>query len=463
VAHARKIGRAPRGMWPPEGSVSPEAVRAYARNQVAWLATDEGNLWRSRDLAGLPSERGDLYQAYRYASVDLLFRDRELSDRVGFAYAHGDSAAGAEDLLERAAACAAGARGPATPVVPIFLDGENPWEAYPGSGEPFLRALFSRLDAHPALEAVSLGEHLERVSARTELPALHSGSWIDSDFHIWIGDPVKNRAWSLLARARHMLERASADGLADERRGTAEEHLLAAEGSDWFWWFGEPFHTAEDEIFDRLFRAHVAAACRALGTSVPVEATRPIADAATPRRPLVGATPPFALITPPIDGQGGRGRFYAWQGAGRYAVPRGAQMADSPWVEVIHFGFDRERWYLRVDPSPGRLAELAGLALEVELMHDGRRLLVTSAGDGWRLDELGDGGPRAVRLGAPAVFGRSLELAVPFLDLGIVPGDLVSFAVRVVRGDGPLGRYPPDGWLTFNAPDDGFEAEHWSV
>ena len=30
-------------MWPPEGSISPEAVEAYAAEGIAWLATDEGN------------------------------------------------------------------------------------------------------------------------------------------------------------------------------------------------------------------------------------------------------------------------------------------------------------------------------------------------------------------------------------------------------------------------------------
>src|SRR5581483_7107343 len=105
-SHTRTFGAPPEGMWPPEGSVSPEAVALYAGAGVRWLATDEGNLWRSLDLSGRPHFRGDLYRAWRHQGVDLVFRDREISDRIGFAYAHGDSAAGAADLIARARSCA---------------------------------------------------------------------------------------------------------------------------------------------------------------------------------------------------------------------------------------------------------------------------------------------------------------------------------------------------------------------
>jgi alpha-amylase/alpha-mannosidase (GH57 family) len=71
-----------------EGSVSPEVVEIAARAGVRWLATDEEVLWRS-----LPPElrrREALYRPWRFdtpaGSVALLFRDRELSDRIGFVY-----------------------------------------------------------------------------------------------------------------------------------------------------------------------------------------------------------------------------------------------------------------------------------------------------------------------------------------------------------------------------------------
>ena len=88
------------------------------------------------------------------------------------------------------------------------------------------------------------------------LPALHSGSWIDADFHIWIGQAEKNRAWDLLARTRRALVEA---GSTPERDPGAWDALFAAEGSDWFWWFGDDHWTADRAIFDRLFREHLEA------------------------------------------------------------------------------------------------------------------------------------------------------------------------------------------------------------
>src|SRR5262249_2087264 len=144
----------------------------------------------------------------------LVFRDRELSDRIGFAYMHGDPQASADDLVHRArqAAQESAAPGEDPAFVGVFLDGENPWESYVGSGEPFLRALFERLTAGDGVRAVTIDEHLSAVKARGLLPQLHSGSWIDSDFHIWIGDRIKDRAWALLGTARRRIEERRAQG-----------------------------------------------------------------------------------------------------------------------------------------------------------------------------------------------------------------------------------------------------------
>jgi hypothetical protein len=125
---------------------------------------------------------------------------------------------------------------------------------------------------------------------------------------------------------------------------------------------------------------------------------------------------------------------------------------------VIHYGFDRRKFYLRVDPSPERASELSDAELEVELERDGFPLRLCSRGDGWRLLDRD-----AQFEGGPGVFGRALELAVPFDRLSAHPGAHIAFAVRLSRGEVVLGRYPSDGMLGFTVPDESFEAEHWSV
>ena len=466
AAHEKAFGARPVGMWPPEGSISPEAVALYRGAGIRWLASDEGNLWRSLQAAGTPSVRGDLYRPWRHGGVNLVFRDREMSDRIGFSYSHGEADAAAEDLLTRARAAMAASTAPAgdAPLVPVFLDGENPWEAYPGSGEPFLRALFERLEGAADLRSATLGEHLSQARGIVDLPQLHSGSWIDSDFHIWIGDPIKNRAWELLGAARRRWERARADGGDGEKLRQSYEHLLAAEGSDWFWWFGEPFHSAEDAIFDRLFRAHLQGAYAALGEAPPAALDQAVGAAAT--APTV--TAPWAFIQPTILPSVRPPPFYAWRGAGRYQVPRGAAMAELPLVDSILFGFDPTTLYLRLDPNPARAAELDGVRLEVEVtLQSGapltRQLRLDVFGEAWELSEAVDGDWRSLGRGGPAALLRALELGVPFARLGAKSGDRLELSFRLKQAEVVLGRYPSSGAISLTVPGPSFESDNWSA
>src|SRR5919108_1106490 len=136
----------PEGMWPSEGSVSPEAIDLLEACGVRWCATDQGVLERSEIEFGteLPDGFPPHYHPYRAGAeraVTVLFRDRELSDAIGFRYARSDPRDAAEDLVSRIADTEPDA------LVTLALDGENPWEHYPRSGEGFLDALYQRLEA----------------------------------------------------------------------------------------------------------------------------------------------------------------------------------------------------------------------------------------------------------------------------------------------------------------------------
>ena len=54
-------------------------------------------------------------------------------------------------------------------------------------------------------------------------------------------------------------------------RARAYEELLIAEGSDWFWWYGDDHSSPQDREFDELFRRHVRQAYTALGLEPPAE------------------------------------------------------------------------------------------------------------------------------------------------------------------------------------------------
>ena len=57
--------------------------------------------------------------------------------------------------------------------------------------------------------------------------------------------------WDLLGHTRSRLLEIS-PSLPPERANAAWHELYAAEGSDWFWWYGDDFDTAYKEEFDRL-------------------------------------------------------------------------------------------------------------------------------------------------------------------------------------------------------------------
>src|SRR5438309_878416 len=99
----------------------------------------------------------------------------------------------------------------------------------------------------------TISRFLDIVPPATRLEHLHSGSWINQDFKIWLGHQEDNRAWDLLRHTRARLVEMSHDLSPDQTREAWEE-LYAAEGSDWFWWYGDEFETDYKSEFDRLFR-----------------------------------------------------------------------------------------------------------------------------------------------------------------------------------------------------------------
>ena len=454
AAHERVFGVRPAGMWPPEGSLSPEAVEAYAACGVSWLAGDEETLARSLygDVAGWPPPRARLW---RHGDVALVFRDRELSDRIGFRYADLPAKDAAEDLIASARA-RAGDRG----LVGIFLDGENAWEAYPRRGADFLDALYAGLErAAQAGQARSrtISEAIAEHAPGQLLPRLHSGSWIDAAFRIWIGDPEKNRAWTQLGEARARLTAAEAEGHPGVPEATRLLH--AAEGSDWFWWYGEPFSSAEDPVFDELFRAHLQAAWLALGEAPPPGLATPIGLGGIAVR-----AQPTALIHPRVDGR--VARYWDWQGAARHEVGRGAVMAEGAHaVERVHVGFDHERLYLRLDPVRGDQRRVCATHLT---LHVG----VAGGGGGGggehevavRVDVgAADGGPGLRAVGGQVGAIDVVALAIPFAALGARPRDRLRLWLTHDFAGLVYARVPRDGVLLVVVPWPGWEAEHWTA
>jgi len=439
----RIFGHRPVGMWPSEGSVSPEVVELLGECGVEWCATDQGILANSQVEGALPAQPH--HAPVRAGKVSMLFRDRDLSDGVGFRYGRGEAAAGAGDLVARLSA--------GGPLVTLALDGENPWEHYPRSGEAFLDELYSRLEKPGAPESVLPRDELRQRPPAARIARLHSGSWIDANYRIWIGHAEDNAAWTLLGEARRALETFAGD------REPALSALLVAEGSDWFWWYGDDFTTENAPEFDALFRRWVAAAWRHMKLPPPESLSRPIIPARKDKVHFAAlVVQPRRLIQPVIDGH--HLGYYEWAGAGLYRPPRqGVSMyrGEAPFAQLL-WGFSRERFFFRLDP--GGATELRGM-VHVHLNARGREGTVS-----FRLEPGGAQAPATDERGRRCGLGQSgaiVEAALDLAALGLSPGDEIGFWVRVLRDDVEVDRLPRYGELTSAVPDQGFEPRNWQV
>jgi hypothetical protein len=227
------------------------------------------------------------------------------------------------------------------------------------------------------------------------------------------------------------------------------EHIRAAEGSDWFWWFGGNFSSEHLAEFDGLYRGHLKSVYRLLGREVPERLFSPV-----PRSGNfdLRSAEPLSLITPKLDGL--VSWFYEWSGSGLYDIQSegGAMRRSRHLFRQLYFGFDRSSLYLRLDPVPGlRLSELTAPRLVVHLLKPNRCLL--------SFDLSTSAAPEGCGLGVD----RIVELGIPFQSLGVGPGGQIEIQVALEAAGEEVEKYPEVLPLAITLPDGDFEARNWQA
>jgi alpha-amylase/alpha-mannosidase (GH57 family) len=452
----QRFGARPRGMWPSEGSVSQQAVDIIYGLGVEWIATDEGILERSLERplrANLePSDPETLYRPYRMSpgSPAIFFRDRILSDLIGFTYASWKPQEAAADLVSRLERIASSLGSKAGQhLVPVILDGENAWEAYQDDGNEFLKTFYHGLIASNNIKTCTFSEFLDSNSRCGRLERLHPGSWINSDFGIWIGQREDHAAWELLRQVRQCLMQRS-QALEQEVRQEAEQEILIAEGSDWCWWYGGDFDSEHLAEFDRLYRAHIAKAYRLMGLEVPEEVLTPIVTA-KPAEKMISR--PIDLISPVIDGR--TTDFYEWAGSGKLdtAVQGGTMHRSQSLIKALYYGCDHHRLYIRLDPAAGiKQEEYPELNVAIDFFKPENRKITLDI-----FDQPGTG------TDLEWAYDRIIEMAIPFDHLGAKEGDKIQFQIYVRTDSIELEKHPNLEMIVLTVPSRITDIENWQV
>src|SRR5262252_5065941 len=461
--HERVFGVAPAGLWPSEGSVSDQTLTIAAEEGFQWFGTDEGVLGRTlnvgffRDSSGIAANADRLYEPWRlqFATTGItgLFRDHHLSDLIGFVYSRMDSGAAAADLHGRLRHIGESVRADHPLTLCLFLDGENAWEYYPGNGRLFLREFYRRISEDADFRALTASETIAAAGNLPTTPGIFPASWINANFDVWIGHQEDVTAWDLLWDARVAYARAaearekkrpnapSAEGLAE-----ALESLLAAEGSDWCWWYGPEHSTANDQEFDALYRKHLTGVYLALGQVAPEELAKPIKR--KPERAY--QLPPSTNLKIKVDGVDSS--YFEWLGAGVYSPERrgGSMHGRVFYLKELRYGFEEERFVVRVECFADALGELEDPEFRI-ILEGADELTVVANLERGRLREFAVEKERVCLLEptllAAAAFKRTLEVAVHKGALDLKGLNRFRLGVALWHGGLPIDVLPAEGYL----------------
>lgn len=459
------FGASPCGMWPSEGSVSEEIIPLVCGAGIKWIATDEEVLFKSlgrSDVKGRSSQ--ELFSPYvlrrENCSLNIIFRDHNLSDLIGFTYSKWDSKDAVSDLMMHLNNIRVSLPDDGKNyLVSVILDGENAWEFYRNNGWDFLSGLYDRLSNDVDFKTVRVCDFLADNPPEKTLAHLFSGSWINHNFRVWIGHEEDNKAWDYLSNARLALENSKTND------ATAWKELYIAEGSDWCWWFGDDHSSENDETFDALFRKHLKNIYHLIGKPSPQYLEVPIKkiSAIRPTRE------PAYIIKPVLDGE--ITNYYEWLSAGYYDIGKlkGAMHQSETLIKEIYYGFDLDNLYFRLG---------ANIDLANSDAKDFSFCLTTLHPNHYKIDasykndrgkfcldiyELTDDHWSFIKTIETVAVKHIVEAAVPFSEIKAGPGDEVQFVIAVEKGGNELERWPRGGSINFLVPTADYEEKQWSV
>ncbi len=347
------FGKRPQGVWPPEHSMSPEELEMFKDLGINWTISDEGILSNSinfefiRDFKGYLEDPYFLMKSYQYktqsSNIKIVFRDSVIPNLISFEYSNHDSKLAASDLYDRIKVIQNKLKSSPDEhhLLTIAMDGENCWENYPQDGIIFLKKIYSLLEKDDSIETVLLSDYLEAEKQHKKLEKICTGSWINKNFQLWLAEPVKNIAWQFLKQTKDDFEKLKKVNPENPNIEQAYKELMIAQGSDWFWWFGEPNDSGQDHVFDYMFREHLKNVYKFFDAEYPERLDDPfLAIDSEPVRY------PKCFFTPLLDGV--EHVNDQWENAGCINMPDGPSRQENKLFDKICYGADKNNFYFRL-------------------------------------------------------------------------------------------------------------------
>ena len=486
------FGKAPEGIWPSEQAISPETLKIMANLGIKWTITDEGVLAKTikkefiRDFHGDIVDPFDLSKIYQIETgknnIFILFRNSVLADLIGFEYGNHSPEVAANDLYERIKNIQEKLQ--VSPekhhIVTIALDGENCWESYEKNGEIFLNALYELFCEDETLDITTIADFIKKINSPSKLKTIHSGSWINRNYRIWIGDPTKNLAWDYLLKTRKDLLEVDKNNYSPQILKNAWQEIYIAEGSDWFWWYGEPNDSGQDDLFDLLFRSRLKNVYKILNITAPSYLDVPL-DISIGRP----SRSPKGNIVPVINGEINSDE--EWANAGCIEIAHGPMYQSDKFLRKMCFGNNDENMYFRLDIdqnifekslndvytneiylyffitdhlktiSPIRLRSKSNssistqkysYAYEIEVVINHGHILPPI------LSESIDGNLWKIKMSHNLIYSHKsvLTMSVPFVDMDVRKGQNVHFAVAISRAGILQEILPQNNLLSIQRP-----------
>lgn len=453
------FGFKPKGIWPSEGSVSEEVIQLIAKSGIKWIATDEEILSKSINEK---LRTGDnlinpsiLYQPYEFEGVKIFFRDRILSDLIGFVYSGWEAQKAANDFLNRIVNSQI-----TSGIISVILDGENAWEYYENDGWNFLEKLYQALDQNKNIKTVTFSEYLNHTPDIKHLTKVFPGSWINADFSIWIGRAEDNLSWDYLYKVRQELILYQKEN-PDKDIKEAWEEIYIAEGSDWNWWYGDEHYTETKEVFDEIYRHHLTAVYLKMEKEPPAFLYVPISKRMREIKPEIE---PRGYITPKIDGK--VTNYFEWLEAGKFNLQRmgGSMHRSESLFSDLYYGFNQQSLFLRLDPYHlDSLNAFEDLKIQIQIIEPKRMKILYEKLNVQRVEVFVQENENWTKKHTlkNVTFNEVFEIELPFNLLEVKSGEYLNFFIDIFKNSYLIDRVPIIGFIKIRIPPPDFDRLMW--